>query len=441
MKKSQFNTSLVYENKNYIYNAFSNKFIAIDPTISDIFNAIRTPENIEELSEYHPTLYNSLCKNGFFVGDDVDEIQKVKDLSAKVDKNDTHFELIVNPTMNCNFKCWYCYESHVKGSKMNKETVNKTCSLIANIIESNPNLKSFHIAWFGGEPLMYYRDVIEPIMDFAEDFCAIHNIYLSCHMTTNGFLLTDEIIQSLKKYTITGLQITLDGNKETHNTVRYVSATRGSYDTIISNIVKLCENDFHVGIRVNYTATNMDGFEEVFDDLCAISNEKRHFATISFHKVWQVSDDKAMSERVRSLIRLVRDIGFVSSEGAVPDNVRHSCYADKINNATINYNGDVYKCTARNFAPDAKEGVLKDDGSIEWNSKFHTRMDIKFKNKPCLECPIMPLCNGGCSQHAIENAGKDYCVYDFDEEKKKEIVLKKLLNIIDKSNSNEYSHV
>lgn len=430
MKKSQFNTSLVYDNKNYIYNAFSNKFIAIDPTIADILDAVRTPENIEELSAYHPTLYSSLCKNGFFVENDVDEVEKVRQLSAKVDKDDTHFELIVNPTMNCNFKCWYCYESHVKGSKMNKETVNKTCSLIANVIESNPNLKSFHISWFGGEPLMYYRDVIEPIMDFAEDFCAIHNIYLDCHFTTNGFLITDEIIQSLKKYTITGLQITLDGNKETHNTVRYVSATRGSYDTIISNIVKLCENDFHVGIRVNYTSINMDGFEEVFDDLCAISNEKRHFATISFHKVWQVSEDEVMSERVRSLIRLVRDIGFVAEEGAIPDSVRHSCYADKINHATINYNGDVYKCTARNFSPDSKEGILNEDGRIEWNSKFYKRMDIKFKNKPCLECPIMPLCNGGCSQHAIENEGKDYCVYDFDESKKKEIVVKKLMNIL-----------
>jgi uncharacterized protein len=314
---------------------------------------------------------------------------------------------------------------------MNKETVHKTCSLIANVVKSNPNLKSFHIAWFGGEPLMYYRDVIEPIMDFAEDFFAIHNIYFDCGFTTNGFLLTDEIIQSLKKYTITGLQITLDGDKKVHDTVRYVSATRGSYDTIINNIRKLCENDFHVGIRVNYTSINMGDFEEVFDDLCAIPYDKRHHATIAFHKVWQVSEDKAMSDRVRYLIRLVRDIGFRADEGAVPDSVRHSCYADKINHATINYNGDVYKCTARNFSPDSKEGVLNDDGSIEWNSKFHNRMDIKFKNKPCLECPIMPLCNGGCSQHAIENEGKDYCVYDFDENKKKEIVVKKLMTILD----------
>lgn len=431
MKNSQFNTSLVYKNKNYIYNAFSNKFIALDPTIADILSTVKTPEHIAELSDYHPTLHRSLYKNGFFVDDEVDEVEKVKQLSAKVDKDDTHFELVVNPTMNCNFKCWYCYESHVKGSKMSNETVKKTCSLIANTIESNPNLTSFHIAWFGGEPLMYYRDVIEPIMDFATDFCAISNIYLTCNFTTNGFLLTDEIIQSLKNYNIVGLQITLDGNKEQHNTVRYVSTTRGSYDTIVSNIVKLCENDFHVGIRVNYTGRNMDGFEEVFDDLCAISEEKRHWATISFHKVWQEQEDDVTYKRVRDLIRLVRDIGFISEEGAVPDSVRHSCYADKVNHATINYNGDVYKCTARNFSPDSKEGVLNDDGSISWNAKFYNRMDIKFKNKPCLECPIMPLCNGGCSQHAIENQGKDYCVYEFDENKKKEVVMKKLMTIID----------
>ena len=59
---------------------------------------------------------------------------------------------------------------------------------------------------------------------------------------------------------------------------------------------------------------------------------------------------------------------------------------------------------------------LSEDGELIWeNGNLKKRMDAKFKNPPCLKCRIMPLCNGGCSQHAIENSGSDYCIFNGDE--------------------------
>ncbi|MGV0922949.1 hypothetical protein [Empedobacter tilapiae] len=57
-------------------------------------------------------------------------------------------------------------------------------------------------------------------------------------------------------------------------------------------------------------------------------------------------------------------------------------------------------------------------------------MDSKFKNAPCLECKILPICNGSCSQNAVENLGTEFCVHDFDEAKKLEVVRNKFLNTI-----------
>lgn len=430
MKISQFNNIVFHNNRNFIYNAFSNKFIGVDDTVSELFKSLRNEEDIRELSSIHPTFYVSLVKNGFVVEDDIDEINKVKELSKKVDTDDTHYSLIVNPTMNCNFKCWYCYESHVKGSKMNTETVSKTCSLVSNIITTKKKLKTFHISWFGGEPLMYYKDVIVPIMAYTQKICDDNNVLFDVQFTTNGFLFTDEIIEELKVYNVNGFQITLDGNKDSHNKVRNVNSKRGSYETIVNNIIKLCENGFTVGIRINYSNDNLENFEEVYKDLERIPINKRALASVAFHKVWQITETYETTQRVKELIRKVKTLGFAAHEGAVPDNVRNSCYADKINNATINYNGDVFKCTARDFSPASREGVLIESGEINWNQTFEERMDIKFKNKPCLKCSIMPLCNGGCSQHALENKDKDYCVYDFDEIQKNEIVLKKLVRLV-----------
>jgi len=46
----------------------------------------------------------------------------------------------------------------------------------------------------------------------------------------------------------------------------------------------------------------------------------------------------------------------------------------------------------------------------------------KLNNKPCQTCSILPLCGSGCSQLALESNGNDYCVHNFDEEKKKNVV-------------------
>ena len=69
-------------------------------------------------------------------------------------------------------------------------------------------------------------------------------------------------------------------------------------------------------------------------------------------------------------------------------------------------------------------------GIIEWNEKYENRMNSKFKNPPCLQCKILPICNGGCSQQALEHNGKEYCIHDFDENKKLDIIKDKFLYAI-----------
>jgi uncharacterized protein len=57
-------------------------------------------------------------------------------------------------------------------------------------------------------------------------------------------------------------------------------------------------------------------------------------------------------------------------------------------------------------------------------------MNIKFKNKPCLSCRILPICNGGCSQHAIEMSGQEYCIYDGNDIQKDIVVLRTIETIL-----------
>lgn len=113
------------------------------------------------------------------------------------------------------------------------------------------------------------------------------------------------------------------------------------------------------------------------------------------------------------------------------DSIRNSCYGDKKNSLLLNYNGDVYKCTALNFYKTPRDGFLTDAGEIVWeNDSLNIRMDAKFKNPPCLDCRILPICNGGCSQKALEYKGKGYCILSFNEQKKDEAILERFKRYI-----------
>ncbi len=424
MKLSKYNNQVPYGEKTLLYNAYSDRFILVEPLLKDLLSAA-AHEGTESLRDVHPTFYQSLKNKGFIVETEIDELELVKKRRVEVDlMDDTEYRLIINPTMNCNFKCWYCYESHVKDSKMTAETIRNLEKHITHVVENTKNLRIFRISWFGGEPFLFYDKVIKPISDFATVLLKKHNVELITNYTTNGFLIKQSMIADFHSCNAKSFQITLDGNREMHDAVRFVNSKKGSYDDILKNIFLLCKNGLNVSLRINYTKSNLENLEDVVQDFEPMESEHRKYLTVLFHKVWQETD-KNLGERVDQLNLKFRKAGFRSVFGALPDNVKASCYADRKNQATINYNGEIFKCTARNFSSNSKSGDLNSDGTIEWNEKLDERLNVKFKNKPCLECPILPICNGGCSQKALESKGKDYCVYNFDYNLKAEVILNK----------------
>ncbi|MGV4438773.1 radical SAM protein [Ornithobacterium rhinotracheale] len=429
MKNSQFNTSFFYNEKWVIYNSLNDNFILLEPLLYELYQAATNENKLEDLTNYHETLYDTLIDKGIIVNDSVDELQLVKDLRAKVDFNKETFLLTINPTMNCNFKCWYCYESHIKNSKLDDINLKKIQSFIDNKVK-NKELKYFRLSWFGGEPLLYYSKNVFPIIKYAYNRCIENNVSFSCSFTTNGYLINDKMIQDFKKYGVKGFQITLDGNEEEHNKVRYVSKSRGSYREIINNIFKLCRNNFHVSLRINYTKDKLDTVKDIYNDVLALEKSYRKNMKVDFQRVWQTEDTFESRQKVIELMNLFSTKGFrVSSVISNVDSVRNSCYADKSNQATINYDGNVFKCTARNFDKQNREGVLTEEGQIRWNDKYYNRLNAKFKNPPCLTCRLLPICNGGCSQQALEHTD-DYCMYDFDENRKTEVVKNKFLLLL-----------
>ncbi|MCD9574465.1 radical SAM/SPASM domain-containing protein [Flavobacterium soyae] len=424
MKTSKFNSFFPYEDKIIGYNAYKNDFTILDPELYDLFQAAER-ENITELEEVHPDFYNHLQEKGFVISKDVNELEQVKSLVYEIDQADNgNFHVIINPTMNCNFKCWYCYETHIKDSKMGELEIKKTLNFITRVL-NQPGLKQFSLSWFGGEPLLYFNKTVLPILEKVSALCKDKGVKMLSDFTTNGLLINQDLLDKCVKFGVKHMQITLDGHRERHNKVRFISKEKGSYDEIIKNIKLSLKNGITITCRLNISKETLEDLNKIVDDFSDLDEAARKFLNFSFNRVWQEKED--LHQAMIDAMTYFKQNNFNVTYNKDIDSVRDSCYADKRHQATINYNGEVFKCTARDFNSGNKEGDLQEEGMIEWNEKFDLRMNAKFKNPPCLECKIMPICNGGCSQSALENLGKDYCVNDFDESKKLEIVKNKFL--------------
>ncbi len=422
LKLSSYNTILnLSDNINALYCATSDKYVVFK---KQLINDLKL--GIEELKIKNRDLFDELLNAGAII-DRTNEFLELKNKSYEIDSNQSSTQLFINPTLDCNFNCWYCYENHIKKSKISPEILERIKKLVKNLILKNDKLIHFYLSFFGGEPLLGFRNVKQIILNVA-DQCKYKNIPFNVNFTSNGYLINSEKIRFLKD-TCNGInfQITLDGDRESHNKTRYLKSGEGSYNRIINNIRNLLKNEISVIIRINYTKENFHTIPNILRDLKNFDKNMKKFIKIDLQKVWQDSNQNFEIDRILELF--LNENIVASTHKNTMDQLRYSCYADKKNEMLINYNGDVFKCTARDFLTENRDGYLKEDGTICWTRLTPSeRLDSKMNRAVCKKCKILPLCGGGCSQKCIEIEKTKHCIYGYTEEDKKKIVLDRFYN-------------
>lgn len=423
MKYSIYNNlfSLSDETK-CIYNAASDKFVLLDSALTKHFDT-----SADDLQNIYPHLFEELYRANVIVEDDIDEyhIQLKKALSIK--NNKEMFQLFVNPTMDCNLHCWYCYEKHIKGSVISKTTMISILNFIDKVFEKYP-LKSFSLFFFGGEPLMEFESV-KIIIDHVITYCQRHRISLHISFTTNGILIDQKTIEVLvQSKAAVGFQITLDGDKEHHDRTRFLPGDIGTYNTILDNVRILLNNQIDVLLRINYTADNFQSLPSILDDFKDLSDKVKAHLKFDLQKVWQ---EKHKDFNETEIVEMIRRRGFrVSTPTVNVDNLRFPCYADYVNQLLINYNGDVFKCTARDFNRNERLGRLNQNGDVEREGiTSEERLIQNLPEKICETCSIFPLCGGGCIQKQSETKD-NVCLFDIDRKKINAIILDRFYQYI-----------
>lgn len=332
MKISRYVITQKLQDNAYLLTNFTNKtHIIVSEEVFSVFNG----DSINKLKNLYPDVFKRLKDSRYIIDDSVDEFRELR-RKIQFDVSDSQlYHLVINPTLDCNLSCWYCYENRVPNSSISDAVVNGICKHISLKFNEEP-FSFLKISFFGGEPLMKFS-AIEKIAKFASFFSESNKIELLLDFTTNGTLLTSEKISQLSNYACS-FQITLDGNKEQHNKVKYTKSR--SLDTFsltvknIKEIQRIIANSF-VSVRINYDGETLKNFNSVLEELAQLDRTR---CKIILKKIWQVSTDELSNELTIRVADKLRELGFVVDEYGDPG----VCFADRKNQAVINYDGSIF---------------------------------------------------------------------------------------------------
>ena len=258
-----------------LYNIISDNILLLRPQIVQLIESYKN--NIGQLKEIHPEFFEKLEENSMLLNTDKDEILELIDRWKKEEKESSSFFLTIYPTIDCNLRCWYCYESHENNACMDNDTVLKVRKLIRNVI-CRKKIKNLFLSFFGGEPLLRFEEIVKPFISYTRDMCKDHNVDLYIDITSNGVLMTDDVINDLLSLELNNtplFQITLDGNRKEHNKVKFTKNGRGTYDIIINNIKNALKAGIPINNRLNYTQKNIDSLIDVLNEYSELTKEER----------------------------------------------------------------------------------------------------------------------------------------------------------------------
>ncbi len=428
MKLNKYTNFVTIEGDDYLFNLANERILYLVPELTRIVKELNG--DIAELSAIHPELYNAMVRDEMITPRHTDDTEAFVDDQLRAEAESRRFGMTINPTLDCNMRCWYCYEKHAT-SRMSAETLERIVRLIQNKAQSD-DIDQLSVSFFGGEPLLYFKDTVYPILSRASEICRSEGVGFDSSFTTNAVLLTRQVLDRINAIEGIGrphFQITLDGNRFFHNQTRIYADRRPTFDIIFNNMRYALESGNRVGLRFNYTDKNIESFIDVYDELMTLPPELLKNLHCSFQQIWQNKQEGIRAKkRAAELTAKFQATGLTSECDSIYH--RHVCYADRPDHVSINYNGDVFKCTARDYSPERREGVICEDGTIKWNQKYHDRMTIRFSNPACRKCRVMPLCNGHCTQSKLESASHTKCYLNRSEDDKDRLIHHRLYELV-----------
>jgi radical SAM protein with 4Fe4S-binding SPASM domain len=301
-------------------------------------------------------------------------------------------------TTGCNFRCRYCSLGVNTAAPRNMDK-----DLALRIINEAAKLGVVHASFGGWEPLLH--------PDISEIVSAITSRGMALLFSTNGSLLSGQMVDGLVKAGLKGIQVSIDApTAEMHH---YITRSDNTFDKVISGIERLKARGVWIKTRSVITSLNLESVSSLIDMLADMDADQitigpQHSG--SCHVRCENSADKLDPTGLESLQKMVtekaaqypdREIIYGDPEKPWygPDDVVFCSHP--ATGMMVAANGDVQPCE---FIHDKYllSGNVRDSALEEiWLGPDHRRFLEKASNPElvdaeCKRCERLQDCHTGC---------------------------------------------
>ena len=335
--------------------------------------------------------------------------------------------LCLHVAHTCNLNCSYCFASqgkyHGDRALMSFEVGKRAFDFL---IENSGTRRNLEVDFFGGEPALNF-DVIKKLVEYARSIEGKYNKNFRFTYTTNGMILTDEMIEFINRE-MHNVVLSLDGRKEVNDRFRVDYKGEGSYDTIVPNFKKIVESRGGKGyyVRGTFTHHNVDftndlfhmadlGFTELSmepvvcspDDPCALTEE-------DLPKLFEQYEILA-----KEMIKRKREGRPFTFYHYMLDLKNGPCIYKRITGCgsgteymAVTPWGELYPC--HQFVGDEKYSLGNIfDGVKNKSVQDEFRGCNSYSREACRNCWAKLYCSGGCAANAYHATGSIGGVYEY----------------------------
>ena len=203
----------------------------------------------------------------------------------------------------CNLACTYCYQINKGTRRMSFEVAKKFVDLLFDE-EKNNGYINYKISPFiiidfiGGEPLLEI-ELIDKIVDyFIEKAFQLEHPWATRYcisLCSNGVLYFDPKVQRFfnKHKNHISLNITIDGNKELHDSCRIFPDGRPSYDLAVAAAKDWMDKGGYMGSKITIAPGNVQFLNEALLHMIELGYEEIN-ANCVYEDGWTIEHAKEL---------------------------------------------------------------------------------------------------------------------------------------------------
>jgi uncharacterized protein len=381
-----------------LYDVIGDQYVGVDETT---LAAARRWEHESPRDEGEREAQRALVECGILVESEGDDDARLRVFLERAREGipGTMYVTLM-PTLACNLACDYCFQKdHPAFNRATSHTEDSTVEWVLRKVDDAATPKLV-VHYFGGEPLTRKDYLLRTAEIFSAAMRARGGSF-SWEMTTNGIGLDLGFVRTMRGFGEGAIKVTLDGDKETHDTSRVYRGGKPTFDEILGNLVAVARAGTGVRLRLggNFKPGQVGSYEKLILRLKALKLEGA-FDLVRFKPVIDTDDEASTctscasvegeeAHAMQHLSRAVDASGLSMTRGEHQVPVG-PCELHWKNQYIVDPDGYVYKCPAIAGRSDLAVASVSKPGE-----RTAPLLELRPWEK-CGDCPFLPVCVGGC---------------------------------------------